>query len=282
RDFLEEEVEVWPRETKKWFGVLTFNDRTRQRLVPIIANHIREGTLIVSDKFSAYVSANERNTLANNPALARMGYSHMWVNYSRNFVNPVNGAHTQDARCSDQPQSYLDMFMWRSWLFPTNATGMLIHLFWFLQLLDCNDHMIGQYVRVLVAVCLQKFSAILAHPDVWAFSIIFDGSTHRGTSFFDVRLRVCVDGVLQNFHLVAHPMFERHTSNNYVALIVKLHDALYIHWRLKLIGVSSDGENVNTGGVQGVVTQLVAMAEFPVDVTFQQTNEPAGSFGSKK
>ncbi|CAK4457334.1 unnamed protein product [Aphanomyces euteiches] len=142
--------------------------------------------------------------------------------------------------------------------------------------------MIEQYVRVLVAVCLQKFSAILAHPDVWAFSIIFDGSTHRGTSFFDVRLRVCVHGVLQNFHLVAHPMFERHTSNNYVALIVKLLDALYNHWRLKLIGVSSDGENVNTGGVQGNVTQLVAMAEFPVDVTFQQTNEPAGSFGSKK
>ncbi|KAH9115851.1 hypothetical protein LEN26_012953 [Aphanomyces euteiches] len=81
------------RETKKWFGVLTFNDRTRARLVPIIANHIREGTLIVSDKFSAYVS--QRNTLANNPALARMGYSHMWVNHSRNFVNPVNGAHTQ-------------------------------------------------------------------------------------------------------------------------------------------------------------------------------------------
>ncbi|CAK4110205.1 unnamed protein product [Aphanomyces euteiches] len=132
------------------------------------------------------------------------------------------------------------------------------------KLCGCNDHMIGQYVRVLVAVCLQKFSTILARPDVWAFSIAFDGSTHRGTSFFDVRLRVCVDGVLQNFHLVALPMFERYTSNNYVALIVKLLDALYVHWRFKLIGVSRDGENINTGRVQGVVTQLVAMAEFPV------------------
>ena len=136
------------------------------------------------------------------------------------------------------------------------------------KLSGCNDHMIGQYVRVLVAVCLQKFSTILARPDVWAFSIAFDGSTHRGTSFSDVRLRVCVDGVLQNFHLVALPMFERHTSNNCVALIVKLLDALYIHWRLKLIGVSSDGENVNTGRVQGVVTQLVAMAEFPEGTWF--------------
>ncbi|KAH9186271.1 hypothetical protein AeNC1_011753 [Aphanomyces euteiches] len=81
------------RATKKWFGVLTFSDRTRARLV--IDNHIREATLIVSDKFSAYLSANERNTLANNLALARMGNSHMWLNHSSNFVNPMNGAHTQ-------------------------------------------------------------------------------------------------------------------------------------------------------------------------------------------
>ncbi|KAH9154264.1 hypothetical protein AeRB84_003614 [Aphanomyces euteiches] len=91
----------------------------------ISANHVL-GTLIVSDKFSAYVSANERNTLANNPALARMGYSHMWVNHSRNFVNPVNGARAQSIEGvwevrikqylkamrgvrSDQLQSYLDM-----------------------------------------------------------------------------------------------------------------------------------------------------------------------------
>ncbi|KAH9118734.1 hypothetical protein LEN26_010159 [Aphanomyces euteiches] len=120
------------RATKKWFGVLTYNDRTKAKLMPIIANHIAEGTLIVSDKFSSYVSANERHTLANSPA-------HMWVNHSTNFVNPVNGAHTQsiegvwEVRIKhylkamrgvrrDLLQGYIDELVWRSWFFLPKAT----------------------------------------------------------------------------------------------------------------------------------------------------------------
>ena len=128
------------------------------------------------------------------------------------------------------------------------------------KLQGVSDHMVGMFVRILVAICLQKFSDLLATADVWAFSIGFDGSTHRGTSFFDVRMRICVLGVLFNVHLIALPMFHRHTSDNYVTLLVKLLTALYEHWRDKLIGISTDGENTNTGRLRGIVTQLVAMA----------------------
>ncbi|ETV80994.1 hypothetical protein H257_06428 [Aphanomyces astaci] len=83
------------RATKKWFGVLTYEDRTKPVLSAFIGKHIRPGTLIMSDKFGSYVSTNERHTLANNPALAGMGYTHQWVNHSENFVNAANGAHTQ-------------------------------------------------------------------------------------------------------------------------------------------------------------------------------------------
>jgi hypothetical protein len=47
---------------------------------------------------------------------------------------------------------------------------------------------------------------------VWAISLAFDSSTHREQAFFDLRVRMCFQGVLFNFHLVAIPMFERHTA----------------------------------------------------------------------
>ncbi|KAF0757142.1 hypothetical protein AaE_004364 [Aphanomyces astaci] len=97
----------------------------------------------MSDKFGSYVSTNERHTLANNPALAGMGYSHQWVNHSENFVNPANGAHTQGIEGvwevhvkqftkimrgvhREHLPSYLDEFLWRSWFFPRGARGNMI------------------------------------------------------------------------------------------------------------------------------------------------------------
>jgi hypothetical protein len=62
-------------------------------------------------------------------------------------------------------------------------------------------------------------------------------------------------------HLVALPMFERHSAMNIFNLIAKFMDALYNKWRSKLIGVSTDGENTMTGCHAGVVTCLVACVD---------------------
>ncbi|CAM6031650.1 unnamed protein product [Sphagnum compactum] len=130
-----------------------------------------------------------------------------------------------------------------------------------------NDHNVGQYVRALVATNLTKIANLLLHPSVWAFSIAGDGSTHRNSSFFDMRIRICVNGILSNLHLVAIPMFERHTAENIFNLIVRFLDALngtITIWRAKLMSVSTDGENRMTGCHRGVVTRLEQVAEFPV------------------
>ncbi|RHY05403.1 hypothetical protein DYB36_006565 [Aphanomyces astaci] len=112
------------------------------------------------------------------------------------------------------------------------------------KLAGINDLIVGQYVRVQVAAG--------------------DGSTHRGQSFFDLRLRLYWHGRLLNLHLVALPMFDCHTAENMFNMIVKLLDALFPKWRAKLIGVSSDGENTMTGRHRGLVTRLVAAAEYNV------------------
>jgi len=71
-----------------------------------------------------------------------------------------------------------------------------------------NDRNVGQYVRALVATNLNKIADLLLHPSVWAFLIVGDGSTHRNSSFFDMRICIRVNDILSNMHLVAIPMFE--------------------------------------------------------------------------
>jgi hypothetical protein len=94
-----------------------------------------------------------------------------------------------------------------------------------------NGGIVGQYTRVLVVVALQEIAAILEDESVRDMSLAGDGSTHRGQSFFDLRVRVCHRGELVNLHLFAIPMFERHSAHNIFNLITKFMDALYAKWR---------------------------------------------------
>ncbi|RQM25296.1 hypothetical protein B5M09_011286 [Aphanomyces astaci] len=123
------------------------------------------------------------------------------------------------------------------------------------------DLIVAKSVRVLVAVGLQMIAKLIDDPSVWAFSRAGDGSTHRGKSFFDLRTRVCYRGFLIKLHLVAIPMFERHTAAKFFRLIVNFLDELYVNWRAKLLGFSSDGENTITGRHGDLVTLIVREAE---------------------
>ncbi|CAM1154777.1 Uncharacterised protein at_DN1813 [Pycnogonum litorale] len=87
--------------------------------MPIIRNSIRPGTAIISDEWRAYNSINN----------VGQNYDHQTVNHSLNFVNPVNGAHTQNVerlwrsakernkrQCGthrNMLDSYMCEFMWR-------------------------------------------------------------------------------------------------------------------------------------------------------------------------
>jgi hypothetical protein len=129
------------------------------------------------------------------------------------------------------------------------------------KLTGLNDCIVGQYTRILVDVALHQIALILDDESVWAMLLAGDGSTHRDQSFFDLRLRVCYRGNLVNLHLVALPMFERHSDVNIFNLIAKFMDVLYSKWRSKLTGVSTDGENTMIGRHVGVVISLIACVD---------------------
>ena len=132
------------------------------------------------------------------------------------------------------------------------------------KLAGINDLMVGQFVRSMVASKHQRISVLMGDHSVWAFSFAGNGSTHRGQSFFEMRVRFCHRGVLANIHLVAIPMFDRHTALIIFDMIVKFLDALYAPWRSKLISVSSDGENTMTCRHSGLVACLCSTAEHDV------------------
>ncbi len=48
-----------------------------------------------------------------------------------------------------------------------------------------NDHMVSQFVRVLLAVSLQIISDVLTDPAIWTFSLAADASTHLGVPLLD-------------------------------------------------------------------------------------------------
>jgi len=119
-----------------------------------------------------------------------------------------------------------------------------------------NDHMVSQFIHVLIATNLHMISEIMSQPRVFAFSIACDGSTHYESSYFDIRIRVGINGVLHNLHLVIVPFYGCHTTVHILALIVKILDVLFLMWRDKLNSVSNDGDNTMTGRHGGFVTLL--------------------------
>ncbi|KAH9265975.1 hypothetical protein BASA83_010885 [Batrachochytrium salamandrivorans] len=122
----------------------------------------------------------------------------------------------------------------------------------------CSDTIASDYARIVCAASLQKISEAL--EAVWAFSIALDCSTHQSTSYLDVRCRFCLHEIIYNFHLMAIPLFERHTGENMFATLVKFMNALIPSWRNRLVGVSTDGDRSMTGRIRGLSTRIESEA----------------------
>lgn len=114
---------------------------------------------------------------------------------------------------------------------------------------SCSDVKAATYARFACALNLQKLSEILGL--VWAFSVAMDMSTHMGTSYLDIRVRFHLFGTIRNFHLLAIPLFERHTGLAMFEAAAKCLDVLCSEWRDLIIGISTDGERKMTGRIQG-------------------------------
>src|SRR5436309_1227167 len=83
-------------------------------------------------------------------------------------------------------------------------------------------------------------------------------------SYFDNRIRIHRNNDIFSLHILAIPMFERHTADNMYKLISHVLNILCPIWRSKLPSVASDDAPVMTGCIQGIVTQLEQQAEHQI------------------
>lgn len=107
-------------------------DRSERTLLPIIERICRPGTIIASDQWRGYLNITRE-----------LGLEHRTVNHSLNFVNPVDGTHTQNIESywgkqklriksmkgvmGEKLDEYLLEFMWRD-LVGNDAFNNLINI----------------------------------------------------------------------------------------------------------------------------------------------------------
>jgi hypothetical protein len=117
-----------------------------------------------------------------------------------------------------------------------------------------TDYEVGQLCRIVCAVNLQYLKELF--KKLWAFSIGLDAGNNAGSSYLDIRMQCFFKGNLQNLHLLAIPMRERHTGEYQYNLVVSLLDVLAPNWRHQLIGIATDGASTMTGCIKGTCTRL--------------------------
>jgi hypothetical protein len=82
------------------------------------------------------------------------------------------------------------------------------------KLMGLNYHMVSQFVHVFITVNLQMIFEIMSQPCVFAFSIVSDNSIHYESSYFDICIRMGINGVFHNMHIVIIPFYGRHIVVN--------------------------------------------------------------------
>ena len=124
---------------------------------------------------------------------------------------------------------------------------------------NCTKNIISKYARFSCAINLQKLSDLL--QSTWTFSVAMDMSTHMETGYLDIRIRIFTkkNGIV-NAHVLAIPVFDRHTGEVVFNTAAKALDCLDPLWRQKVIGISTDRENKMTGRYSGVATRFQQVA----------------------
>jgi hypothetical protein len=117
-----------------------------------------------------------------------------------------------------------------------------------------SDAKVSMYVKVAIAFGLQAIAD--AMRETWGYLAAFDCATYHSTSYMDIRLRFFWKDAIVNLHLLALPMFERHSGEYIFDLFNRLLSVLDPAWRQTIVGVTTDGAANMTGSNCGAVSRI--------------------------
>lgn len=109
------------------FLLFPIPDKSKETLLPILVDHVEEGTEVISDKYSSYVTRNGRSHLE------EIGFDHYFINHSLHFVDPIQPfihtnniertwrslkasiSHVKRSLTDANIQSFLDTFLFQNY-----------------------------------------------------------------------------------------------------------------------------------------------------------------------
>lgn len=78
------------------------------------------------------------------------------------------------------------------------------------------------YVKALTTMSLHRIYNYISDVNCWTFSISFDSATALAISYVDMRIRYYDNIRLQNYHVLAIPIYDTHGEENMYNLIATL------------------------------------------------------------
>lgn len=119
---------------------------------------------------------------------------------------------------------------------------------------ECSDIMASNYAAVACFVSLLIIAEAL--NETCGLSIALDCSMLHETSYLDVRFRFFLNDETKTFHVLAVHLFNWHTGQIMLAMLVKFLNPLYAEWQKLLVGITIGGDRLMTGRIQRVLMRL--------------------------
>jgi hypothetical protein len=116
-----------------------------------------------------------------------------------------------------------------------------------------SENDVARIARITCALSLEMLSEMMRAS--WAYSVGLDASTNSfGVSMLDLRISIPVNGNVHNFHMLAVPMFAEHSEEEMFKLLSDSLLALDPDWKMKIVGITTDGATSMTGVRKGIVS----------------------------